>query len=299
MASRLGDRVRWWMTHNEPFCTAINGYGIGVHAPGLKDYKLVGTVGHNVLLSHGLALPRIRQHLAPGSEVGITLNFTPPYAADTVPTTLERVAQLKREDRWFVEPLLKGQYPAGLFADFGAEPANWEPGDMALIAAPIDFLGINYYTRSLWQASADGRRAVQVDPVPGSLYNDLHWEVYPDALRDLIIWLHREYAPSQLYVTENGFSYGDVWDGGNHIHDPERTKVLHQHLTAVGEAIQSGAPLRGYFAWSLLDNYEWHDGYSKRFGVVYVDYPTQRRIVKDSGLWYANFIHHQHTRPIP
>lgn len=294
MARRLGDRVQCWQTHNEPWCTAYLGYGVGEHAPGVKDWSLVGTVGHHVLLSHGLAVPRMRAHLRPDAQIGITLNFTPAYGADEQPATLERLAKAKREDRWFVEPLFKARYPEGLFADLNTLPPPIEPGDLETIAAPIDFLGVNNYTRTLYQATADGRQSRPVDPVPGSLYTEMHWEVYPQGLRDLLIWLHQEYAPATLMVTENGAAFADTWDGSSDVvHDPLRVAYLRDHIQATGEALAQGAPVKGYFAWSLMDNFEWAWGYSKRFGIIYVDYPSQRRILKDSARWYARFIRRQ------
>jgi beta-glucosidase len=273
---------------------AYLGYGIGEHAPGIKDWSVVGTVGHHVLLSHGLALPRLRAHLRPEAQLGITLNFTPGYAADQQPVTLARIEQARREDRWFTDPLFRGVYPEGLFADLNTNPPPIQNGDMELISTPIDFLGVNNYTRTLFQASADGSRSEIVDPVPGALYTEMHWEVYPNGLRDLLVWLHKEYAPQALYVTENGSAFADTWDGSDALHDPQRVTYLRDHIQAVGEAIELGAPVKGYFVWSLMDNFEWAWGFTKRFGIIYVDYPTQRRILKDSAHWYARLIHHQH-----
>jgi beta-glucosidase len=298
MARRLGDRVAWWQTHNEPWCIAYLGYGIGEHAPGLQDMSLVPTVGHHVLVSHGLALPRLRAHLAPGAQIGITINFTPAYAADTHPTTLAAVEKARRENRWFTDPLFKGVYPAGFFDDLHVAPPVIADGDMALISAPIDFLGVNYYTRSLYQTVEGEASAHPVDPVPGALYTEMHWEVYPQGLHDLLVELQQEYAPKAMIVTENGAAFVDEWDGSSEsVHDPLRVAYLRSHLQAVGEAIEQGAKVRGYFAWSLADNYEWSFGYSKRFGLVYVDYASQRRILKDSGRWYANFIRRQRELP--
>lgn len=295
MARRLGDRVGWWQTQNEPWCIAFLGYGVGAHAPGIQDMSVIGTVGHHVLLAHGLALPRLRAHVHPGAQVGITANFTPAYAADEQPVTLMAVEKANRENRWFTDPLFKGTYPAGLFADLGTTPPPIQDGDMELICAPIDFLGVNNYTRTLYQATEDGSASQVVDPVPGALYTEMPWEVYPQALRNLLVWLHTEYAPRALIVTENGAAFVDDWDGRSEpIHDPLRVAYVHDHIQAVGEAIERGAPVKGYFAWSLTDNYEWAFGYSKRFGLVYVDYPSQRRIAKESARWYASFIRRQH-----
>lgn len=293
MARRLGDRVAFWQTHNEPWCAAFLGYGIGVHAPGLQDMSLVPVAGHHLLLSHGLALPRLRAHVRPGAQLGITLNFTPPYAADNHPLTLAAVAKRERHGRWFPDPLFKGSYPEGMFEDFGGALPPIEDGDMEVISAPIDFLGVNNYTRAVFQTGEDGV-CRELETVPGSIYTEMHWEVFPQTLGDLLLWLHRDYAPKSLVVTENGAAFSDQWDGVSAtVHDPLRTAYLRDNIRSVGEAIEQGVPVNGYFAWSLADNFEWAEGYNKRFGIVYVDYPTQRRIVKDSGRWYSALIKNQ------
>jgi len=294
MARRLGDRVGWWQTHNEPWCIAFLGYGQGEHAPGLQDKSQVLIAGHHVLVSHGLAVPRLRSFVQAGGQIGITLNFTPAYAGDNSPVTLKAVEKANQENRWFTDPLFKGVYPEGLFEEFNATPPPVQSGDMEIISTPIDFLGVNNYTRSLYQAAKDGSQSHQVDTVPGSLYTEMNWEVYPQGLSDLLIWLHNEYKLPALIVTENGSAFPDNWDGSSErVHDPLRVAYLRDYLKAVGEAIAQGVAVKGYFAWSLVDNFEWAHGYSKRFGIVYVDYPTQRRILKDSARWYANFIRHQ------
>jgi beta-glucosidase len=293
MARRLGDRVKTWQTHNEPWCVAYLGYGIGEHAPGHQDWSVVGTVGHHVLLSHGLAVPRIRAHIQPDAQIGITLNFTPGYAADNQPVTLAKVEQARREDRWFTDPLFRGVYPEGLFADLNTNPPPILEGDMEIISTPTDFLGVNNYTRAVFAASPDGSEAEPIQ-VPGALYTEMPWEVYPNGLRNLLVWLHEEYAPPALYITENGAAFPDTWNGGDEVHDPLRVAYLRDHIQAVSQAIEQGAPVKGYFVWSLMDNFEWAHGYSKRFGIIYVDYQTQRRILKDSALWYADHIRRQH-----
>jgi beta-glucosidase len=295
MARHLGDRVDWWQTHNEPWCIAYLGYGNGVHAPGLKDISLIPTVAHHVLLAHGLAVPRLRTHKHPGAQCGITINFTPAYAADDQPATQQAVEKAQRENRWFTDPIFKGAYPAGLFDDFGVAPPPIQDGDMAIISTPIDFLGVNNYTRSVYQATSDGSQSKVVHPVPDSLYTEMSWEVYPAALRNLLVWLYQEYAPQTMIVTENGAAFPDTWEPASDVvHDPLRVAFLHDHIQAVGEAIAQGVPVKGYFVWSLIDNFEWSHGYSKRFGIVYIDYPSQRRIIKDSARWYGSFIQHQH-----
>jgi beta-glucosidase len=303
MAKRLGDRVIWWTTHNEPWCTAYLGYGNGFHAPGMQDMQSAATAGHHVLLSHGLAVPRIRAQVRPDAQIGITLNFTPIYAADDRPETHMCVQQEDAfNNRWFIEPLLWGSYPDGLFDYMKVLPPASDAGDFAAIQAPVDFLGVNYYRRELARASSTSvatRNTPEIEyisPIPGSTYTDMGWEVYPDGLRDLLIRLHKDYTPGAMLVTENGAAFRDSWDGNGHVSDPQRMQYLHSHIQAVGEAMADGVPVRGYFAWSLLDNFEWVEGYNKRFGIVYVDYATQRRIVKESGRWYASFMASQQSR---
>ncbi len=295
VAQRLGDRIDWWTTHNEPWCTAYLGYGTGLHAPGLRDMQMAVVAGHNVLVSHGLAMPRIRSHVRPGAHVGISLNFTPIYAADDRPETLACVRQVDALDnRWFMDAIYRGSYPQELFDFLHVSPPSIEDGDFDLITAPIDFLGINYYSRSLIRAgettNGTAHAIEYISPVPGAIYTDMGWEVYPDGLRLLLRRLHDDYAPRAMLITENGAAFQDHWDGDGYIADPQRIHYLDTHIGAVGQALMEGVPVRGYFAWSLMDNYEWAEGYSKRFGIVYVDYPSQRRIVKESGHWYASFL---------
>ncbi|MBX5456498.1 MAG: beta-glucosidase [Thermogemmatispora sp.] len=299
VARRLGDRVRWWATLNEPWCSAYLGHGSGEHAPGLRDLQAAITAGHHLLLAHGLALPRLRAHTRSDAQLGIVLNFTPVYPADEQPETQESAQQADAfHNLWFIEPLYCARYPEALFSALQVQPPAMEASDLELIAAPLDFLGVNYYTRLLVRAHApanegpiSSRLAYEtVAPVPGSSYTEMGWEVYPSGLKDLLLRLQHEYQPKAMVVTENGAAFHDEWDGNEHIHDGCRVAYLRQHIQALGEALASGAAVRGYFVWSLLDNFEWAFGYSKRFGIVYVDYPTQRRIVKDSGYWYASFI---------
>ncbi|HLZ20610.1 MAG TPA: GH1 family beta-glucosidase [Ktedonobacterales bacterium] len=293
VARHLGDRAHTWITFNEPWCVAYLGYGSGEHAPGLHDKQAAVTVAHNLLLAHGLAVPRLRAADA-AARVGITLDFSPAYAADARPETARAVAWLDAfKNRWFADPIFRGHYPDELFAGMSVQPPDFHAGDMEVIAAPLDFLGVNYYSRSLirGRSGADGQAAVEfVSPVPGALYTEMGWEVFPQGLTDLLVHLHREYAPPALVVTENGAAFVDDWNGDGAVPDAQRQAYLAQHLEAMARAIQQGVPLAGYFLWSLTDNFEWALGYSKRFGIVYVDYPTQRRIVKDSGLWYAGFL---------
>lgn len=300
VARRLGDRVDWWLTHNEPWCAAFLGYGIGIHAPGMKDLGAACVAGHHLLLSHGLALPRLRAHTHQDAQLGITLNLGPVYPNDE---TLETRQACARADafvnRWFLDPIFRGSYPEGLFTNLGVAPPPVEPGDFAIIQAPIDYLGVNYYSRKVIRArreatsgALDPRGFEEVARVPGASYTQMGpgWEVYPAGLTDLLVRLKDEYAPRAIVVTENGAAYDDQWDGSCQVNDPERLAYIREHIGALGRALAQDVPLRGYFLWSLLDNFEWAEGYSKRFGMIYVDYATQRRVVKASGRWYADFL---------
>ncbi len=306
---RLGDRVTQWITLNEPWCSAYLGYGTGVHAPGLHSMEAAVTAGHHLLLAHGLAVPRLRALARPDARVGITLNLTPVYADDRRPETLYSQQQAHRfHNRWFLDPVFHGTYPEGLFDSLGVPPPAIEDGDLASIAAPIDFLGVNYYSRLLLRAddpqSTQPRSAPSyfggqiVGPVPGSAYTDMGWEIYPEGLVDMLVSLQRDYRPRAIAITENGAAFRDRWAGGDHVHDAQRVAYFREHIQAMAVAVLLGVPVEGYFAWSLLDNFEWAEGYSRRFGIVYVDYPSQRRIVKDSGRWYAELraAHHARTR---
>lgn len=309
VARRLGDRVTWWLTHNEPWCISYLGYAQGLHAPGLRDVQKAVIVGHHVLLSHGLAVQRMRPYLQAEAQAGIAIDFYPVYAADNQPETLRGVRQADAfRNRWFLDPVLKGSYPDGLFASMGVQGPPIEPLDMQIIATPLDFLGVNYYSRMLVEgidqgaASANGEVSNAgvhassyrtIGQISGSAYTEMGWEIFPAGLANILARLQREYAPRALVVTESGAAFPDQWDGNGHVSDQQRINYLHAHIESVAHVISQGVPVKGYCVWSLLDNYEWSEGYRKRFGLVYVDYPTQRRIVKDSGLWYANFIRQQ------
>jgi beta-glucosidase len=301
VARRLGDRVDWWITHNEPWCSAFLGYGIGVHAPGIRDPQSACIAAHHLLLSHGLAVPRLRAQLRPTAQIGIALNLYPIYPADDRPQTLAAVERADAfANRWFLDPVFRGGYPAGFFESMGVAPPPIQDDDLTLISAPIDFLGVNYYSRKVVRAPA-GTEVVnpfnpngfeEIERLPGASYTSMGvgWEIYPSGLTDMLVRVHREYGPRALVVTENGAAFDDHWDGDGRISDPQRRDYVREHIQALAQALAQGVPLRGYMLWSLLDNFEWAEGYNKRFGVVYVDYATQRRIVKESGRWYASFI---------
>ncbi|HLZ61364.1 MAG TPA: GH1 family beta-glucosidase [Ktedonosporobacter sp.] len=298
VARRLGDRVPWWITHNEPWCASYLGYGNGVHAPGIADPQAAVDAGHHLLLSHGLALPRLRQHAQTDVHIGITLNLTHISAADEYVGTRQGVERMDvLHNRWFLDPLFRGRYPERLFTDLAARPPVIKGEDMGWISAPLDFLGVNYYSRVLIRAQRHKTTAPTpkedyelVVPVPGASYTEMAWEIYPKGLGEVLVQVHRDYAPQLILVTENGAAFDDQWDGRNSVPDKRRMQYLREHMQVLEDALRQGVPLGGYFIWSLLDNYEWADGYSKRFGLIYVDFATQRRILKDSGRWYAAFI---------
>jgi beta-glucosidase len=288
---RLGDRVAHWITLNEPWCSAYLGYGIGEHAPGLSDRQAAIDAAHHLLLGHGLAVPRMRTLLPSSAQVGITLILNQVYGADERAETARDV-ELTNEfsNSWFLDPIYRGTYPERFFEHMALNPPPIQENDLKSIAAPLDFLGVNNYSRILVRGASTqplADRCEYVSPVPNACYTDLGWEIYPNGLRDVLVNVARNYPVGKLYVTENGAAFPDVWDGGDTVSDPQRVDFLRAYITACAEAIEQGTPWYGYFVWSLMDNFEWSEGYAKRFGVVYIDYPSQRRLIKESGHWYA------------
>jgi beta-galactosidase len=288
VARRLGDRVTHWITQNEPWVTAWLGYGWGEHAPGRASTGEALAAAHHVLLSHGLATDVIRRE-APGAQVGIVLNPTHMYPASDAPEDVAAAREADGErNRWFLDPLFRAEYPADVLERFAAHAPSVRDGDLATIAAPTDFLGVNYYNREVVARTEDGGRRVVHQP--GSVYTEMGWEVSPQGLFDLLVRLRDDYAPKAIVVTENGAAFGDVRGHDGKVHDPERQAYLAAHVDATGRAIAAGVPVEGYFVWSLLDNFEWAHGYAKRFGIVYVDYPTLERVPKSSFHWYRDLI---------
>ncbi|HMA37351.1 MAG TPA: GH1 family beta-glucosidase [Chloroflexia bacterium] len=290
VALRLGDRVRGWITLNEPWVVAFVGNLHGRHAPGIQDLPTALRVTHHLLLGHGLAVPRLRA-VTPGTPVGITLNLTPVEAASDSPQDQAAAArQDVYQNRIFLDPLTRGEYPPEAAAFLGPATFPVQPGDLATIAAPLDFLGVNYYTRAVIR-HAPGIGMLEHEQVrPPGDYTTMGWEVYPPGLRTLLNRVHRDYAFPAYYITENGAAFPDQVDAAGAIHDAPRIAYLAQHFAAAAGAVRDGVPLRGYFVWSLLDNFEWGHGYSQRFGIVYVDYPTGARLWKDSAHWYQAFL---------
>jgi beta-glucosidase len=295
VSRRLGDRVKGWITLNEPWCSAALGYIIGRHAPGEQDLVAGVRAAHHLMLGHGLALPVLRRNATrPDAEFGITLSLNYIEPGDDSQQAQEAAFMAENfANRWFLDPLFKGSYPEGLKPLI--DPfLPVEPGDMELISGTMDFLGVNYYFRMLPLAIEDmATYKVRERKVPTSQYTEMGWEVWPEGLYNLLTQLQRDYDPAKMYITENGASFPDVLiddQSGAAVHDPDRLKYLQDHFTAARLAMRDGVKLAGYFVWSLMDNYEWAFGYSRRFGITYVDYPTQRRILKDSGKWYQQFL---------
>jgi beta-glucosidase len=290
VAERLGDRVSDWITHNEPYCAAWLGYGLGVHAPGTASPPEALAAAHHLLLSHGLALQAVRA-AAPAAEVGIVLDSWPVYPASPAERDVEAATLVDGiSNRWFFDAVLRGSYPADVTAHFADALPPVRDGDLAVISAPLDFVGVNNYSRHFIRAGeAEGGTPVEVRPPAGAL-TDMGWEVYPAGLGEVLTRLHTEYGAPSLYVTENGAAFADVRTHDARIHDLERIAYLRDYIQAVADVLAAGVPVRGYFVWSLLDNFEWALGYSKRFGLVYVDYPTLERVPKDSFAWYRDLI---------
>jgi beta-glucosidase len=293
-ARRLGDRVTDWMTHNEPWVVAFVGHLYGVHAPGLRDLPTALATAHGILVSHGRAAAAIRA-ARPDARVGIVHNLE---WVEPATDRAEDIAAAARHDgafnRWFLDPVFGRGYPEDLVAWYGADAPAIAPGDLADMAAPLDFLGVNYYTRRVIAHDPAGRgpgraahatRQVYWPFAPRADFDE--WEIAPEGLYRTLLRVQRDYRPAAMYITENGTSWPDAPSPDGAVHDLVRIRYLARHTAAVRQAIADGADVRGYFAWSLLDNFEWGFGFTKRFGLVHVNYATQRRTVKDSGRWYA------------
>ncbi|MCG2586290.1 GH1 family beta-glucosidase [Massilia sp. TS11] len=278
-AHRFGTRVASIATHNEPWCTANLGHGTGQFAPGLRDPAAAVQVSHHLLLSHGLAMRAMRAQNQPAA-LGIVLNqWTADPATDSAADHALAALEYARSVQWFMDPIFKGRYPELALRHHGAHAPRIGAGDLEVIHQPLDFLGVNYYFRAYCSAEQPPRQA------PCALgRTDMGWEIYPQGLSELLLALHAEYTLPPIYITENGMA------SATPRHDRERIDYVRAHLAALATAIAGGVDVRGYFLWSLLDNFEWDSGYAKRFGIVHVDYATQQRTLKDSALWYRDWI---------
>jgi len=286
----LGDRVGHFITLNEPWCSAFLGYGSGIHAPGVRDGAAAVAASHHLLLGHGLAVDALRA-TAPGAQVGITLNLYPVTGVDEASADLARRID-GLQNRWFLDPVLLGTHPADVVDDLGPLLPDGlvREGDLEVTSRPLDFLGVNYYTRHVVRPSAyPGTNAVEFGhrDLPSAANG---WEVDPDGLTEILVRVARDYPSLPLVVTENGSAWADRVAADGTVDDPDRLAYLASHLAACARAREQGADVAGYFAWSLLDNFEWAEGYDMRFGLVHVDFGTQRRTLKTSGEWYARFV---------
>jgi beta-glucosidase len=303
VGARLGDRVAHWIPVNEPSVVTMLGYATGIHAPGRRLMFDALPVAHHLMLGHGLAVGALRA--AGATSVGPANNHMPVWAATD--SDDDRAAADLYDALWnrmFSEPMLRGRYPEG-FAELMPGPVA---EDLATIAAPLDFYGVNYYNPM--RIAGPGTDLPSVDLVPseglpfvpvaieGYPLTGFGWPVVPDGLREMLVRLHDDYGDAlpPVFVTENGCAYDDEPDAAGKVHDPDRIAYLDAHLGAIAQAVAEGVDVRGYFTWSLIDNFEWAEGYTKRFGLVHVDYPTQRRTPKDSFGWYRDVIAAQHAR---
>jgi beta-glucosidase len=294
MFHALGDRVALWATLNEPWVVVDAGYLHGVHAPGHRSTFEAAIAAHQLLCAHGAAVQAFRASLARG-KIGIVVNLEPKYAAsDSDPDRTAAALADAYMNRQYLDPLLLGEYPAELRAVYGEAWLEHDPADMALIRQPLDFLGINYYKRGVTRHDGDAwplRASLVPQPQHPHTAMGREWEVYPPALTRTLLSVRERYGELPLYITENGAAFDDPpTPNRGRLADPQRTAYLREHLLAAHEAIRQGVDLRGYYAWSLLDNYEWAAGYAMRFGLVHVDRATLERTPKDSALFYADVI---------
>jgi len=295
VADRLGDRVQWWITQNEPWIIALLGYQLGLHAPGIRDLRASVAAGHHVLLGHGAAADAIHERVA-GAQVGCTLSLFPCDPVSDDPADVEAAwGSDGYVNRWYLDPLLGLGYPEDMRGHYERAVGDLDDiirdGDTELISGRSDYLGVNYYSRRVMTAAEPGpQRPFPWQVVPPryeTTYTDGGWEYAPDNLRTLLLRLHRDYPGVPLIITENGAVYGDTPMHDGLVHDNRRVEFVLDHLRAVRAAMDEGAPVLGYFYWSLMDNFEWALGYRPRFGLTYVDYRTGARTVKDSGRVYA------------
>lgn len=280
----FGDKVHAYATFNEPFCSAYLGYEIGVHAPGKTGRASGRQAAHHILLAHGLGMQVLRKN-SPNSLNGIVLNFTPCYPADDSPESVKATDYANQYiNHWYIKPLFHGQYPDMLSELPNFHKPDIEKDDMAIISQPMDFLGVNFYTRLTYSAPT---KVGEFYTEHEHLYprTDIGWEIYPQALTDLLTTLLADYDLPPIYITENGAAMADKMVDGV-VQDDDRIEYYQSHLLALHAAMEQGVDVAGYFAWSLMDNFEWAEGYLKRFGLVYVDYTTQTRTLKNSALAY-------------
>lgn len=287
ITERFGDRVVSYATFNEPWCSAFMGHRFGQHAPGFQDDRLTFQTAHHLMLAHGLALPKMRAN-APKAQHGIVLNFVSAYANTDAIDDLKAAQFCDEENNHlFLEALLNGRYPTIAFDKHPDWTPTQMPGDLEIIKAPMDFIGINYYSRIVVRGSSSSDYEIVEQDLPKT---DIGWPIYPKAMTDLLVNYSKRYANMPpIYITENGAADNTSCTDGE-VNDSMRTDYYAEHLAALNCAIEAGVDVRGYFAWSLMDNFEWAYGYSQRFGIVHVDYDTQVRTIKKSGKAWQEFL---------
>jgi beta-glucosidase len=289
----LGDLVTDWTTHNEPWVTSFLGYAHGTKAPGATDWARAIAASHHALLSHGTVVRAFRESGRRG-RIGITLDLTVVGAAGEGEEDRAAAQRLDgHHNRWFLDPLFRGSYPADMLELYEERVGPLDairPGDVETIAAPIDYLGVNFYRPNLVAAADDGSVLALREVATDAAVTGMGWPVVPEALTTLLVGIRDDYGDVPLLITENGAAYEDRTNGADVVEDPSRVAYIETHLAAVERAIEAGVDVRGYYVWSLLDNFEWEHGYSQRFGIVYVDFATQQRILKRSALWYRDRI---------
>ncbi len=285
MARHLGDRVKMWATFNEPAMATMAGYQGYGFPPGENDQSKALLSAHNILLAHGLGMQALRAE-RPDVQAGIVVDFWPSDPA-TASDADRQAADMVWQSRfiWFLDPLLKGAYPGRAWEAVKEYAPPIQPGDFALMGQPLDWLGVNFYSRMVISAESGRMR-----DLPGAEYTGLHWEIHPQSLYRLLMLLKNDYRVPPLYIAENGAAFPDEVAPDGKVHDTARIAYLKAHFQQARRAIQEGVDLRGYYVWSLFDNFEWLQGFDARFGIVYIDYQTQQRIPKESALWYAQVI---------
>ncbi|TQV70971.1 beta-glucosidase [Aliikangiella marina] len=287
----LGDRVFSYATLNEPYCSAYLGYEAGIHAPGLASKKYGKRAAHHLLLGHGLAMKALQAN-SPNTQNGIVLNFTPCYPSTSASADIQAAKMADAHfNQWYIKPLFDAEYPEIIETIPKDERPEIFAGDMEIIAAPLDFMGVNFYTRQVYQADTENQF---VSLPPSEPVTDIGWEIFPQAFVDLMSDLNQRYDLPPIYITENGAAMADDYQNGEVI-DYDRTRYVQDHLTALDKIINLGIDVKGYFYWSLMDNFEWAEGYAKRFGIVYVDYENQKRVLKHSALAYKDLISNRST----
>lgn len=284
MVKQLGDRVKYWATFNEPSVVATIGFLTGEHAPGFKDQRMAYQVAHHLMVAHGLGVQAIRA-VNPGVDAGIVLNLWPvDPASDSAEDAVAADRFWDENEALFLDPLFKGYYPPAVYDKVGKNMPKIHDGDMSLIAQKLDFVGINFYSRHVVSAKEELR------DIKGSEYTEMGWEICAPALRRLLVKINAEYNLPPIYIAENGAAFQDEVSTDGKVHDPRRIDFLKNHFIQTRLAMLDGVDVRGYMVWSLMDNFEWGLGFSKRFGLIHVDFETQKRVIKDSGEWYAEVI---------